>query len=341
MRARRSRIGRLFALALLCLLLAPGTWWRETARELDERNILSYRRLTVAAPAAWPASLRLVGVWELKSLNTRFGGYSALLALPDGRLAAYSDRGSYLEFSAPGGPADEPKIAPIPHIPVPLLRNDIESAALDPDSGVRWLGLETNNAIARLAPGRRPEFVLPPLMRSWPRNRGAEAMVRLADGRFVVLAEGPVSLSRQAGPAVLFSGDPLEEDTTAAHFYFVPPPRFHPTDMAALPDGRVLILLRGIAVGLPPFRATLVVADPNEVRAGKEWKWRPFADLSPPLPRDNYEGLATVAHPDGGADIWIISDDNNTTLQRTLLIRLHWAGEQGMQKGAAGSPGAP
>jgi len=340
MRARRSRIGRLLALALLCLLLAPGTWWRETNRDPDERNILSYSRISLAEPRDWPASLRLVGVWELTSPNTRFGGYSALLALPEGRLAAYSDRGSYLEFSAPNGTARAPEIAPIPHIPVPRLRNDIESAALDFESGVRWLGLETNNAIARLAPGGRPEFVVPRLMRDWPTNQGAEAMVRLADGRFIVLAEGALSFGRRAGPGVLFSGDPLE-DAPATGFLFVPPAGLHPTDMAALPDGRVLILLRGLGLGLPPFRSMLAVADPAEIRAGEEWRWTPFADLSPPLPRDNYEGLATFPTPDGGADIWIISDDNNATFQRTLLIRLHLTGGQDMQKGAAGSPGAP
>ena len=339
MQARRSRIGRLFALALLCLLLTPGTWWRETNRETDKRNILSYDRLAVDEPSEWPPSLRLVGVWQLKSPNTRFGGYSALLALPDGRLAAYSDRGSYLEFSAPGGPVSAPKIAPVPHIPVPQLRNDIESAALDPD-GVRWLGLETNNAIARLAPRRRPQFVIPPLMQRWPKNRGAEAMVRLADGRFIVLAEGSLSSGRRAAPGILFAGDPLE-DVPATDFFFTPPAGLHPTDMAALPDGRVLILLRGLDVALPPFRSILVLADPEEIRAGQEWQWTALADLSPPLPRDNYEGLATFPTPGGGADLWVISDDNNASFQRTLLIKLHWAGEQGMQKGAAGNPGAP
>jgi len=100
--ARRGRIRRLFTLTLLCLLLAPRTWLRETNGELDLRNILSHRRLNVPEPSDWPESLRLGGVWELESPNTHFGGYSALLALPGARLVAYSDRGGVLTLTAPG-----------------------------------------------------------------------------------------------------------------------------------------------------------------------------------------------------------------------------------------------
>jgi hypothetical protein len=155
-----------------------------------------------------------------------------------------------------------------------------------------------------------------------------------------VLGERESLPSLVAGPGLLFAGDPVE-GAKAIGFRFVPPKGFMPTDMAALPDGRVLILLRGLGFGLPPFSAQLVVADPSEIRSGEEWPWTPFAEISPPLPRDNYEGLAIAATPDGGADIWIISDDNNAAFQRTLLIRLHLAAEPGTGKGATGNPDAP
>jgi hypothetical protein len=341
MQARRSRIGRLFALALLCLLLAPGTWWRQDWSQPERRHILSIRELAISQPPGWSRTLRLTGIWELDSPNSFFGGYSALLALPDERLSAYSDRGAYLDFSAPGAAAPrEPRIATIVHIPIPQLRNDIESAARDPDSSVRWLGLETNNAIARLTPGQGPEYVLPPLMRDWPKNQGAEAMTRLADGRFIVLAEGALSIGRKAGPGILFSGDPVA-GASAIAFRFTPPAGFHPTDMAALPDGRVLILLRGLKIAVPPFRAMLVIADPEKILEGEEWPWTLVSKLSPPLPRENYEGLAIAPTSDGRADIWIISDDNRSGVQRTLLVKMHWTGEAGARKGAPEAPDAP
>jgi len=328
MAARRSRTGRLLALGLLCLLLMPGTWWRETNHGPDGRNILSHRELDVPQPPDWPASLRLVGMWELESPNTEFGGYSALLMLPGRRLVAYSDRGGVLTFTPPGEGQEKPEIGSIPVSKEVAWNVDFESATRDPVSGLRWIGIESANVIVRLSAKGEPQAVRqPPEMEPWPKNSGAEAMVRLADGRFIVLGERESLSSLVAGQGLLFPGDPVD-GAEAIRFRFVPPQGFLPTDMALLPDGRALILLRGLGFGLPPFSAKLVVADPSRIRAGEEWPWTPFADLSPPLPRDNYEGLAIAPAPGGGADIWIISDDNQASFQRTLLIRLHWDGER-------------
>jgi len=341
MAARRSRKGRLLALGLVCLLLAPGTWWREPVRGPDLRNILSHRQLDVRQPRDWPASLRLVGMWQLESPNTEFGGYSALLALPDRRLVAYSDRGGVLTFTPPGEGQGEPEFQQIPVTKAVAYNLDFESATRDPATGLRWIGIENVNAIVRLSADGEPQDVRqPPEMQDWPRNSGAEAMLRLPDGRFIVLGEREGISSLTAGPALLFAGDPVD-GAEAIRFRFVPPQGFLPTDLAGLPDGRVLILLRGLGFGVPPFRAKLVVADPSRIRAGEAWPWTPFSELSPPLPRDNYEGMAIVPTPDGGADLWIISDDNKASLQRTLLIRLHLVSDQGIGKGATGSPGAP
>ena len=55
----------------------------------------------------------------------------------------------------------------------------------------------------------------PAAMRSWRGNSGAEAMVRLADGRFLVFAEG-----RDEGALIatspLFAGDPARSGARAA-----------------------------------------------------------------------------------------------------------------------------
>lgn len=331
----------MLALALLCLLLAPGTWWRGVNRDPDWRNILSLSPLEWQQPGHWPPSLRVSGIWALESPHTFFGGYSALLALPDGRLVAYSDRGSALTFAAPdkgSGAVEFRGFLPTAEI---AYNTDFESATRDPGSGRRWIGIETANAVARLSADGEPEKARrPPEMRDWPYNRGAEAMLRLPDGRFIIMGEGKTRFSRGAVPVLLFAGDPVE-GASAIRFGFVPPAGLHPTGMAGLPDGRVLILLRGLALAMPPFRARLVVADPRRIRAGQDWPWTPLAELSPPLPRENYEGLATAPTPDGGADIWIISDDNGGEVQRTLLIKLHWRGDAPMQISAPGSPEAP
>jgi hypothetical protein len=35
---------------------------------------------------------------------------------------------------------------------------------------------------------------------------------------------------------------------------------------------------------------------------------------------DNYEGIASLRAPDGSEMVWLLSDDNYSLLQRTLLV---------------------
>ncbi|MEL7231609.1 MAG: esterase-like activity of phytase family protein, partial [Pseudomonadota bacterium] len=44
------------------------------------------------------------------------------------------------------------------------------------------------------------------------------------------------------------------------------------------------------------------------------------AHLKPPLPVDNFEGVAFGTSPEGKKRIWLISDDNFNASQRTLLF---------------------
>ena len=162
-------------------------------------------------------------------------------------------------------------------------------------------------------------------------------MARLADGRFIVLSEGDSRWLAEGGPGLVFDADPTA-GAEALSFRFVPPPGFNPVDMAALPDGRVLVLLRAVEWGVPPaFVGKLVVADPAEIREGQAWPWRALADLRDPLPTDNYEGLAVEVDASGAAILWLISDDNQMRVQRTLLLKLRWDPAADKQK-ARGSP---
>ncbi len=62
--------------------------------------------------------------------------------------------------------------------------------------------------------------------------------------------------------------------------------------MALLPDGRVLILFRGLKFFPPGFAVRLALADPAEIRLGKVWHWQDVGAIESPVPMDNYEGLA-------------------------------------------------
>lgn len=321
-------------LLVLIVGLAPGTWLRSPA---DRRQILHVGALQVAEVDLGP--LDLAGAWVLDSPHDSFGSYSALAALDDGSLLAASDRGSMLRFAPPGARRAQVRIGYFGQDPSqPKWKLDIESMTRDPASGRLWLGFEGSSRIERFDEGfRRRASIRPRAMEDWSGNEGPEAMVRLSDGRFVVLAEGTGRGLDAATPGLLFPSDPVAGAEPLA-FRFVPPAGYRAVDMAQLPDGRVAILLRKVVWGIPPeFAGKLMTADPRTIRAGEPWRAEPLADLVAPLPSDNYEGLAIRPDGNGGAVLWLISDDNGAFWQRTLLLRLDWPGNAKTR----GNPRAP
>lgn len=317
---------RIVAAAILAAALSPGLWWRSPAHWDRTRGHgeVRFARLAARTPASWPAGLRLVGAWRLTDADSRFGGYSALLATEDGTLTAIGDSAGTLQMVRPDGrrgPAA--RFGAVGSAPGRHASRDVEAATGDPRTGVRWFAYEEVNLIRRVAPGDAAgESVRPPAMRDWPENGGPEAMVRLADGRFIVLAEDAPLLSTGAHAGLLFPSDPVA-GARPIEFSFRPPIGYDPSDMAALPDGRVAILLRTLDLPFPPFFKTmLTIADPADIAPGREWRWRKLADLDGSVPRENYEGLAISPAADG-ATLWVISDDNFSRLQRTLLLELN------------------
>lgn len=316
---------RWLALAMLVVLLTPVTWVRSPVPPRDASQ--SVTLMPVDAADAIEGALVLHEAWQLTSPNSDFGSYSALLVSAETGVLAASDRGRTLEIDGPLKQGTMPaRIARFAgRNPYKKQLIDLESLVRDPASGRIWAGFEGSNAIERFNPGFTGNVaVRPPAMADWASNSGPEAMVRLADGRFIVLAEGPASWRSPNHAALLFDRDPVF-GTRPAEFTFTPPAGFRPVDMALLPDGRVLILVRSFSLGIPPrFVVRLLVADPAEIEEGGQWRGSEVGAITDPRLADNYEGMDVVSRDDGSIDIWIISDDNNATFQRTLLLRLGW-----------------
>jgi hypothetical protein len=319
----RSARKRLLAIVLVAALAAPGTWLRTPLSE-DARPILHAIPLDPGTTRA--GELAIEALWRLESPNLHFGGYSALLALPDGRLLAASDRGRYLRFAPPGEGSRLPEFGAIGgEVELTKYMVDVEALAGDPARDRIWAAYEGSNSIVRYGPALGEGVsVEPPAMRGWSSNSGPETLVRLGDGRFVAIEEGRPDRPRGDYRALLFPGDPVEGGEPAA-FRFAPPDGYHPVDAAPLPDGRVLILNRRIVIALPySFETAIVVADPREIREGAVWTGRTIGSIADPLPVDNFEGIATVPRADGSVTVWLISDDNSSAFQDTLLYRLRW-----------------
>jgi hypothetical protein len=281
----------------------------------------------VALDAANPArtrtgSLRYLGGWVLRSDDERFGGISSMV-VRRGEVVALSDAGTVIRFRiARNGQIGDVRISPLPAGPGTVaskLNRDSESLQRDP-SGRFWVGFEGTNEIWRYAPdfARAEQHAAPAAMRRWPVNGGAEAMVRLTDGRFLVFSEeqpGP----RGSTEALLFGGDPTEPGAMPIRLGYRAPSGYRVTDGAELPDGRIVLLNRRFTL-LEGVSAIVTIVDPRGIAADQVLIPAILARLAAPLTVDNMEALS-VEREAGRTILWIASDDNFSGLQRTLLMQ--------------------
>ncbi|MGF1606081.1 MAG: esterase-like activity of phytase family protein [Rhodothalassiaceae bacterium] len=323
---------RLWApVAILALLACTGiltAGWHE-----DPVQALQVEATSIPMDRSEPArrqheALIYRGGLVLRAEHSAFGGFSAMVLDPDGRLHAISDRGSWFTASLEHGPdgtltgVGEAQIYPM----FGPLRDDAD-APLDPEAltqrdGDVYLATEATPTVLRFAGGRldAPEWLPLPqeMTQALPVNGGIEAMAALPDGTILMAAE---TLLTQAGHNQAW----LWRDGTVQPLALDLPQQHRPTAMAALTNGDILVLLRrfapltGVSIKLGRFSATALAQD--AVIAPEI-----LATLRPPINIDNMEGLA-VSETATGIRLYMISDDNFNSLQRTLLLSFDLADE--------------
>lgn len=269
-------------------------------------------------------ALRYLGGWELKGRDPAFGSFSAMVA-KSGDLLLLSDAGGLVRLAVDEkGGIGHVRFADLPDGPGrgwSKEDRDTEAMTRDPETGRIWIAFERSNAIWRYSAdlkraeaGSRPEA-----MRNWPINSGAEAMVRLRSGRFLVFSEG--ARGKQGAPiALAFDRDPTDPSAEVTRFFHRAPRGYRVTDAVELPGGRILLSYRQVA--LRDFlRAKLAVVDPADIREGAVIAGTEIASFAPPITVDNMEALA-VTQESGRTILWMASDDNfNALLQRNLLLK--------------------
>lgn len=265
---------------------------------------------SVAVAGSNTGRLTHLGGWTLASNDPRFGGLSALHVGPDGVLAA-SDAGALFRFALPPASPD----LRVALIDATASKGDRDIEALTYWRGRLWLAFETRNLVRRLGSGGVDAQAAPARMRGWRKNRGAEAMLRLADGRFLIFEEGDAGGTTDA---LLFAGDPAIVGMPYFALRYRAPPGYRITDAASLSDGRLLFLNRRL--GLTGFAAKLTMGALPHVRSGALIEGVEIANLNAAPLTENLEALS-VTRENGRDTVWIASDDNFSPLQRTLLLK--------------------
>jgi hypothetical protein len=337
-------IERIFAGSLIALALAAGAaaLLLDTSPAVPGLMPLALTATPLALDSDDPArdrvgELRFLGAVQLRSTNPLFGGISGLragLATVAGvRLLGISDTGNWLALSSieRGGRlvgATDAVMAPVlrPDGKPAASKRDGDSEALDwdPATGAATIVYEQDHRLVHFAgidaakPGSlagvptKIEHLTQ--MAGWPANGGGEAMAILPGGTRIVISE---TARRPDGSRVAL----LTRDGVTTAIGIDEPDDFSPTDSVALDGHRILVLHRrfsprgqGAALTLvdlaPALAGTLASPLPGHLLA----RW------SPPLLMDNMEGLALV-RSGGRAFVYVVSDDNFSGLQRTLLMK--------------------
>ena len=308
--------------------------------------------LSAAAPTSIAVNARPIASFDLRdrsrtrfgSLQFRsgliltspfrgFGGLSSLRLDPKGeQFISASDKGTWFtgrivyRGNEMTGLADVEAAPMLGHDGKPITARgwfDTESMALD--GSLVYVGLERVNRIMRFDFGKgftraRGEEVVdvPAAIHKLPFNRGLEAMVvvprdKPLGGTLIAISERGLDANKNI--MALLIGGP-----SPGQFAIRRTDNFDISDACLLPSGELLILERKFSlsggVGIRIRRLALKSIAPGALVDGPSIF---DADLGQEI--DNFEGLDAYVDADGNTVLTMVSDDNFSMLQRTLLMQ--------------------
>lgn len=275
--------------------------------------------------------LTFLGGIELRSSARGFGGFSGLHISPDGkRMLAVSDMGYWLEADLVHNErgaltgVDNARLMPMLGLdgkPITGKRlGDAEALAVTREGVLVsferqhrvWLYRQREN-LSKALPVALP---VPGDIASVKRNKGLESLVPLPGGALLLLTEETLD---GEGNIRGWLGRPGADGFAPLSVRRSPP--FAPTDAALLPGNRELLILErrfsrlgglGIKLRLVPVSAIA----PEALLTGID-----IAEFQPGQNIDNFEGLGTRPDGRGGMHVYLLSDDNFSGFQRTLLFQ--------------------
>ena len=266
-----------------------------------------------------PETATLSGAWELSSSNSNFGGLSGLALLPaseGGGLLTVSDAGAFVWIDLENGAPTAAKIAYMQGSSGAQLsgKRSGDAEGLVWSDGLALVSFERDFrieafALAACGSAARAASVasLPDKFerRNIDENQGPEAIFLEPDGALGFGYEGMLSVSPL--------GQVMADGTAEWTGQSAPAPALHglvAREVLALPDGSVRTL--------EMFRAWDPIQG-NRIRLTWGTSDAESLTISRPLMVDNFEGLAAEVLRDGAIRVWMVSDNNFSGDQRTLL----------------------
>ena len=282
--------------------------------------------------------LEIRQVLHLRSEDPGFGGLSGMVVAPDGAtVLTVSDRGDWLHLQL--SYADDGRIAGIPSATIgPILtpsgrpvegrmEHDAESMIMLGDSYV--VGFEGDHRLWRYACTGDDVFACRPTVQRPPRairrageNNGFEAVATLADGRVLILAE---ELIDRRGRLRGWISAPRTGNQDAKRWRAINLPvdgAYRPTSLIGLANGDAVLVERSYSAE-EGVRIRISKLAGDSIRPGRTLTRDVIARLDDSLaPVDNLEAGHAIVDAAGNTTIFVISDDNFSDRQRTLLFEL-------------------
>ena len=271
------------------------------------------------------------GGLQLTSPYRHFGGFSGLHVEPDGaRFLSVSDRGRWLrgrivyQSGRPAGIVDA-EMAPILGADgQPLaVRGWYDTESLTIDRGIAYVGIERVNRIVRFDYGkdgllaRGEPIPVPPGVQTLPSNKGLEALAMVPAGMPLagtLIAISERGLDRAGNILAFLIGGP-----TPGTFTLRRNDDFDVTD-ATVTEGELLVLERRF--GFLSGAGMRIRAIPlGEIKPGALIVGRVLIEADLGYEIDNMEGIGVHKNAVGETIITIVSDDNFSPIQRTILLQ--------------------
>lgn len=271
------------------------------------------------------------GGLELSSAHKQFGGLSGIRVSADGKFLAITDKAHWLRGrivyrgDAPVGIADA-EVAPMLWTdgrPI-TSRGWYDTEALAEDGGFVYVALERVHRILRFDYGKRGLLAratlvpVPPELGKLPSNKGIECLVVAPKGAPV--AGALIAISERGLDAARNIRAFLIGGPRPGVFSVKPSDDFDVVDCAVTPSSDLLILerhfswRRGVAMRLRRVALSDVV--PGAVIEGATLI---SADMGYQI--DNMEGMSVHRSANGETVLTLVSDDNFSIIQRTILLQ--------------------